>query len=250
MKKDKIDLVKSRITYETFKDMASDKELSKYEKIGFPNDYREKYEESIFNNINTILRLDREEIIFFDVGCGCSELPKLIIKNAIKNRQNLYMVDSEEMLVHLPNKDNMVKISGKFPDEINLLEYQNKVDAIVLYSVLQHIALDMNPFYFIDEAVKLLNDGGRLLIGDIPNISKRNRFFASNTGLKFHQNFTKTNTNPEYEFNTLIEDKIDDSLVFAILNRYRNSGFETYLLEQPIDLPMRNRREDILIVKN
>ena len=250
MKKDKIDLVKSRITYETFKDMASDKELSKYEKIGFPNDYREKYEESIFNNINTILRLDREEIIFFDIGCGCSELPKLIIKNAIKNRQNLYMVDSEEMLVHLPNKDNMVKISGKFPDEINLLEYQNKVDAIVLYSVLQHIALDMNPFYFIDEAVKLLNDGGRLLIGDIPNISKRNRFFASNTGLKFHQNFTKTNTSPEYEFNTLIEDKIDDSLVFAILSRYRNAGFETYLLEQPIDLPMRNRREDILIVKN
>ena len=250
MKKDKIDLVKSRITYETFKDMASDKELSKYEKIGFPNDYREKYEESIFNNINTILRLDREEIIFFDVGCGCSELPKLIIKNAIKNRQNLYMVDSEEMLVHLPNKDNMVKISGKFPDEINLPEYQNKVDAIVLYSVLQHIVLDMNPFYFIDEAVKLLNDGGRLLIGDIPNISKRNRFFASNTGLKFHQNFTKTNTSPEYEFNTLIEDKIDDSLVFAILSRYRNAGFETYLLEQPIDLPMRNRREDILIVKN
>ena len=108
----------------------------------------------------------------------------------------------------------------------------------------------MNPFYFIDEAVKLLNDGGRLLIGDIPNISKRNRFFASNTGLKFHQNFTKTNTSPEYEFNTLIEDKIDDSLVFAILSRYRNAGFEAYLLEQPINLPMRNRREDILIVKN
>jgi len=160
------------------------------------------------------------------------------------------MIDSEEMLVHLPNKDNMVKISGKFPDEINLPEYQNKVDAIVLYSVLQHIVLDMNPFYFIDEAVKLLNDGGRLLIGDIPNISKRNRFFASNTGLKFHQSFTKTNTSPEYKFNTLIEDKIDDSLVFAILSRYRNAGFETYLLEQPIDLPMRNRREDILIVKN
>ena len=57
-------------------------------------------------------------------------------------------------------------------------------------------------------------------------------------------------TDPEYEFNTLIEDKIDDSLVFAILNRYRNAGFETYLLEQPTDLPMGNRREDILIVKN
>jgi hypothetical protein len=108
----------------------------------------------------------------------------------------------------------------------------------------------MNPFYFIDAAVKLLNDGGRFLIGDIPNISKRNRFFASNTGLKFHQSFTKTATNPEYEFNTLIEDKIDDSLVYAILNRYRSAGFETYLLEQPASLPMSNRREDILIVKS
>ena len=250
MKKDKINLAKSRMTFETFKTMASDKGLSKYEKIGFPDDYREEYEENIFNNINIILRLDRKGIVFFDIGCGCSELPKLIIKNAIKNRQNLYMVDSEEMLVHLPNKDNIFKTPGKFPDEISLLEYKNKVDAIVLYSVLQHIVLDMNPFHVIDEAVKLLNDGGRLLIGDIPNISKRNRFFASNTGLKFHQNFTKMDTDPEYEFNTLIEDKIDDSLVFAILNRYRNAGFETYLLEQPTDLPMGNRREDILIVKN
>ena len=84
MKKDKIDLVKSRITYETFKDMASDKELSKYEKIGFPNDYREKYEESIFNNINTILRLDREEIIFFVL-----KLRYYLQKNTLQATQGL-----------------------------------------------------------------------------------------------------------------------------------------------------------------
>lgn len=250
MKKNKIDLVKSRVTFETFKDMASNKGLSKYEKIGFPDDYRKEYEESIFNNINAILKLDRKEVVFFDIGCGCSELPKLIIKNAQKNKQKLYMIDSEEMLMHLPKTDSVYMMSGKFPDEFNLQEFQNKVDAIVLYSVLQHIILDMNPFYFIDEAVKLLNDGGRFLIGDIPNISKRNRFFASNSGLEFHQKFTKMNTSPDYKFNTLIEDKIDDSLVFAILNRYRNAGFETYLLEQPTDLPMGNRREDVLIVKN
>jgi hypothetical protein len=108
----------------------------------------------------------------------------------------------------------------------------------------------MNPFYFLDKAVALLKDGGRLLIGDIPNISKRNRFFASENGLKFHQEFTKSDTKPSYEFNTLIEEKADDSLIFAILMRYRNAGFETYLLEQPTSLPLANRREDILIVRN
>ena len=35
-----------------------------------------------------------------------------------------------------------------------------------------------------------------------------------------------------------------------LLTRYRNAGFETYLLEQPSNLPMSNRREDILIIKN
>ena len=48
----------------------------------------------------------------------------------------------------------------------------------------------------------------------------------------------------------LDEDKIDDGVVFAILQRYRNAGFETYLLPQGKNLPMQTRREDILIVKD
>lgn len=250
MKNKREDLAKKRMTFDTFKEMALDKKLSKYEKIGFPDDYRQKYEKEIFNNINNVLKLERKNITFFDIGCGCSELPSLIIENSIKFNQSLYLIDSNEMLSNLKEDDNIIKIAAKFPDELSLNKYEDSADAIVIYSVLQHVILDMNPFIFIDKAVSLLKIGGRLLLGDIPNISKRNRFFASETGHKFHQEFTKSRTKPSYSFNNLIEDKIDDSLVFAILNRYRMAGYETYLLEQPSTLSMYNRREDILIVKN
>lgn len=250
MENKKEELAKKRMTFDTFKEMALDKALSKYEKIGFPDDYRQEYEKEIFDNIYDVLKLERKNIVFFDIGCGCSELPNLIIENSIKFNQSLYLIDSSEMLCNLKEHKNIIKVAAKFPDELELEKYKNTVDAIVIYSVLQHVILDMNPFTFIDKAVSLLKVGGRLLLGDIPNISKRNRFFASDTGYKFHQEFTKDNTKPSYLFNNLIEDKIDDSLVFAILNRYRMAGYETYLLEQPSTLPMYNRREDILIVKN
>ena len=250
MKRNKINFATEKMTFNTFKELAANQELSKYERIGFPDNYRDGYENSIFENISSILQLDRKNLCVFDIGCGCSELPNLIINNAKNNNHTLFMIDSNEMLSYLPENKYINKIPLKFPDEIKLDKYQNKVDAIILYSVLQHVILEMNPFYFIDKAVNLLKDGGRFLIADIPNISKRNRFFASTTGAKFHKKFTQTNTIPTYQFNMLVEDKVDDSLIFAILSRYRNAGLETYLLEQPNNLPMSNRREDILIVKN
>ena len=43
--------------------------------------------------------------------------------------------------------------------------------------------------------------------------------------------------------------KIDDAVVFEILERARESGFDAYVAPQPDELPMANRREDILIVR-
>lgn len=249
----KKDLSKIKMTYEIFKEFAKDEMLSKYEKIGFPDNYRKGFEVDIFKNISEVLKLEREGINICDIGCGCSDLPNLIISNAIKRNQKLFLIDSKEMLDQIDYRfinDNIIRLPGRFPNEINISEFEERIDAIIIYSVLQHIILEYNPFYVLDKAVKMLKEGGRLLIGDIPNISKRNRFFASEEGLKYHQNFTKTKTKPEYKFNVLYEDKIDDSLIFSILMRYRYAGYETYLLEQPNNLPLSNRREDILIVKH
>ena len=73
-----------------------------------------------------------------------------------------------------------------------------------------------------------------MLIGDVPNVTMRKRFFASESGRVCHRQFTRRDENPEVNFNQLEPGKMDDSVVQAIL-------------ADP--LPMANRREDILIRK-
>ena len=79
--------------------------------------------------------------------------------------------------------------------------------------------------------------------------SKRKRFFASDTGVKFHQEFMKTTEIPLVKFNQIEHAQIDDSVVMGIVQRARQQGFDAYLLPQSNSLPMANRREDILIIR-
>jgi hypothetical protein len=88
-----------------------------------------------------------------------------------------------------------------------------------------------------------------MLIGDIPNVSKRKRFFSSKSGIQCHQKFTGTNELPKVEFMVIDDKKIDDGVVFGIMQRYRNFGFDTYLLPQNEKLPIATRREDLLTKK-
>jgi len=48
-------------------------------------------------------------------------------------------------------------------------------------------------------------------------------------------------------FNRLEPSVMDDSVVFAVLARARAQGFHAWVVPQAVDLPMANRREDILI---
>lgn len=241
------------ITYESFKDRASDSSLSRYQKIGFPDAYREGKEINIFRDINSKLKLTRKGITVLDIGCGCSELADHIIDNSEEHQQTLLLNDSREMLDLLPDKSFIKKIPGKFPENFSdFQDYYGKIDVIVAYSVLHHITMDSNPYNFIDKVLELLNYGGLFLIGDLQNLTKRNRFFQSKTGIDFHHEFTKDASLPPPEPTRFPDyyEKIDDGLVFGILQRYRNFGFETFLLPQADDLPMSNRREDLLILKN
>ena len=237
------------MTFERFKEMAKDKHLSKFEKIGFPDEYRSNKEVEIFRDITEKLKLQREGLKVADIGCGCSELPELIIRNAALHHQHLTMIDSEEMLNELPT-GNYEKVYGRFPEETLPTMQNQRFDAILIYSVLQHVILDQNPYKFIDAACKLLEPGGLLLLGDIPNISKRDRFFSSKAGLEFHKAYTKSDSSPPISDERLIEDKVDDSLILGILMRYRFAGYEVYLVPQSEKLPMANRREDVIIMSN
>jgi hypothetical protein len=242
----------ANLDYEGFRKLATDPSLSIYEKIGFPNAYREGHEKAIFADILTKLpELNKQNKVILDIGPGCSELPQMLINHCRERSHQLILIDSKEMLDNLPDGDFITKLEGYYPNETASFveQYKGKIDAIIVYSVIQYVFAEGNIYDFLDKSLALLTNGGQLLIGDIPNISKRKRFFSSATGIAYHKAFMKTDEAPQVEHQTIEFKTIDDSVLFGLMQRSRQAGYDSYLLPQADNLPMANRREDLLILK-
>lgn len=236
--------------FEDFKNRAKNPTLSKWEKIGFPDSYRENNEKIIFEDIKYKLHLEESKTIL-DIGCGCSNLVEYLIEFSSKNSSRLVLIDSKEMLNNIDSKlinDNIQILPGYFPEQ-KVLEQINSnfFDAIIIYSVIQYVFLEQNIFSFIHHCIDLLKPGGRLLIGDIPNFCSRERFLNSDAGKAFISNKTSVDNSVGIKHENA--ERIDDAVIMAILQRFRKFGCETYLLPQTNGLPFANRREDILIIK-
>ena len=231
--------------------MATDMTLSPYEKIGFPDSYRQGYEVAIFRDIRSKLtRLNERQQTVLDIGPGCAGLPHMLVDLCHSQGHALTFVDSAEMLAHLPDGAGISKVAGLYPDCISTLKSLiGSVDVLLCYSVLHYIFVEAAFWRFFDQSLSLLAPGGQMLVGDIPNVSKRKRFFASESGVRFHQNFMKTDERPETDFVVVEQDKIDDAVILGVVMRVRLQGCDAYWLPQAADLPMANRREDILIIK-
>lgn len=241
----------AKLGFEDFRKLAADNTLSAYEKIGFPDSYREGKEPLIFADILAKLEpLQQPGAVVLDVGPGCSDVPQMLIQHAGSLGQELHLVDSAEMLDQLGDGEGVHKTAAFYPECDELItQLRGRTDAVIVYSVLHYIFVDTNLFKFLDTTLSLLAPGGAILLGDIPNISMRKRFFSSGTGAAFHRDFTGRDEDPEVKPYRIEPDQIDDAVVFAILQRARNAGFHGYMLPQPKYLPLANRREDILIVR-
>lgn len=237
------------LTFDDFRHLASDQSLSKYEKIGFPDSYRKGIEPAILDDISSKLDLYHTHgKLIADIGCGCSDLVMLEIELCKKQNHRLILIDSEEMLNQVKSGPETEKIPGFYPDLPELFErYTSKIDLLIAYSLLHYVFNQNNMYGFIHRSVDLLKPGGKMLIGDIPNFSKRNRFLMSEPGKKFAAAQSEAEKGSTAHENN--SEKIDDAILFSIMQRFRNFNCETYLLPQNENLPMANRREDLLIVK-
>lgn len=238
-----------KLTYDDFRRMARDDSLSRHEKVGFPDSYREGKEHAIFADITAKLpHLTRPQQAVLDVGPGCSRLPHMLIDLCRELRSDVILVDSPEMLAQLPDEPFVGKLAGRFPADVPLEDRTGAIDAIVVYSVLHYVFDEGTLWPFLDRALSLLASGGAMLLGDIPNVSKRRRFFTSDAGIAFHRRFMGDASFPDLGSDDGVA-KIDDTVVLEILRRARDGGFDAYVVPQPPDLPMANRREDILVVR-
>lgn len=238
------------LDFEGFRRLAGDPTLSKYERIGFPDSYRAGYEQSIFADIRVKLpALEQSAKVVFDIGPGCSDLPRMLIELCGSQGHELVLVDSSEMLALLPGGPGMHRVQGPFPacrQEVHA--WVGRVDVLICYSVLQYVFRDGNLFDFVDTAVALLAPGGRMLLGDIPNASRRRRFLASAAGEEAHRIYTNDpEAVPDVRFNAPVPGEIDDAVVLGLLARVRSAGFDAWVVPQSSSLPMANRREDIMI---
>jgi len=237
----------ARWTFDTYRLAAEDPTLSEHEKIGMPDAFRQGFGEAIWADIQAKLPgLSVRGARVLDIGPGCGELPRRLIAGAEALEQELVLIDHKAMLDHLPPSPAVRRIEGRFPDDFG---EAGQFDAILLYSVLQTVIIEANPFAFVDAAAALLRPGGALLIGDMPNFSKLRRFLASERGQEHHKAYMRTDEAPEIPAFAPAVDRIDDGLVFGLLSRARMAGYDAYLLPQPLELPLANRREDMLIVR-
>jgi 2-polyprenyl-3-methyl-5-hydroxy-6-metoxy-1,4-benzoquinol methylase len=240
------DLDKFRnLRYEDFGRLAKDKSLKPHEKVGFPSVFREGFDNDIFSDIAWKTDWQRAKKIL-DIGCGCGALVELVMDESAKSGRQLVLNDSIEVLQEIKTHPHVTKIPGKFPGEVNL---SGEFEVIVSYSVFHYVFADGQPFEFIDRALMLLAAGGRFLLGDIPNISKRNRFLSTPGGVEFHKKLMGTDKAPEISVQTSEPGRIDDGFIMDVLMKYRRAGIETYLLQQPLGWPLSNSREDILFIK-
>jgi 2-polyprenyl-3-methyl-5-hydroxy-6-metoxy-1,4-benzoquinol methylase len=242
----------SGLRYDDFRRMARDESLSSAERVGFPDGYRTGREEAILADIATKLTAlgDRGRVVA-DIGCGASGLPVLLREHCRERGHTLLLVDAPEMLDHHQDGPDVVKVPGRFPGETagQLGEWAGRVDAVLAYSVIQVVYGEGNPIDFVDAAAELLAPGGRLLIGDLPNAGMRRRFLASEAGAAHHREYTGRDEPPPLTFNAPVRGEVDDAVVLGLAARARAAGLHAWVVPQSGELPMANRREDLLIAR-
>lgn len=218
-------------------------------------------EKQIFSSIKKLLNLDSQNALsFLDIGCGYGNLTDYFIALAKANNFSTTLVDIDEIITRHKKEsalsDHFTLVSGNFPDNLST-PITASVDRILIYSVLHCVD---EPEKLIEQAVKLLKPGGRLLVGDIPNVNKKGRFLATPAGRAFDAEYKQLPVEqvPSYQdhFDFVEKNKaqlntqLDDDFLLAVMHKYRQQGYNVYVYEQEEGLPFSKTREDLLIVKD
>lgn len=245
-----IDFTNVPLGYEDFRQLSQNPNLTPEEKIAFPIRYRRGHEEAIVDDITRKLpALTERNRSVVDIGCGVGGVTDRIIALCAKQGHTLALVDSPEMLELCPDSSSVIKVPGMFPANVDAIRAAapNGADAILTYSVLHYAFVDTNLFRFADEIISLLRPGGAALFGDIPNASKRRRFFSSPNGIAYHRAFMNTDDEPKVQHFQIEYDAIDDSVLAGLVARAQAAGCHAYVVPQDSRLPMANRRDDLII---
>jgi cyclopropane fatty-acyl-phospholipid synthase-like methyltransferase len=228
------------LSFEEFRPLATRDGLSANQRIDDPLDTRAGKIEAIVADIRGKLpRLDDRERIVVDIGPGCGAMPDALAAHCAHQGHRLWLIDSPEMLAHTPDAPHLTKVPGKFPDVFEEMRpVAGRADAVLAYSMLHYVFGHDNVWEFLDRALALVAPGGRLLLGDVPSWSKRKRLLAA------RQASETAAIDPLV--GAIWPGGLTDAVLFGLMARGSEAGFDAYLLPQPPTLPMPQRRVDLL----
>ena len=201
-------------------------------------------EKGIFADVSKKLDLKPVDSVL-EIGCGVGQI--LIPASFMVSQAT--GVDHPKILSALRRRfpvDEIELIPGNFLD----LKFDEdcQFNKVLVYSVLQTLPDWKTIELFLSRALRLVAPGGKILIGDIPNTSKKQRFLSTEQGLAFHKEWRKKT--PESKLTGIEKPptaaEIDDSRIQEILQILEDNGFEADRMNQPKTLPFSNSREDIL----
>ena len=156
----------AELSFDDFRRLAHDEALSPYERIGFPDAYREGVEaRDLRGHPPQAARARRR-------GQGrARHRPRLQRAAAMLRRRcaasaatACVLVDSAEMLAApRPTARRLRKVPGRFPDDRRRLRRgaRGSVDAILVYSVLHYVFVERDVFAFLDRRPRAAGAGRR-----------------------------------------------------------------------------------------
>lgn len=186
-----------------------------------------------------------------DIGCNCGDLtiPLSFFCRHITG------VDGDKTIERLNDRivgiNNINTISGNFMN----VDIEKKFDCVLIYSVLMYLESYEEKLQFILKALDCLKPGGRMLVGDIANSSRKERFGKTNRGKQVDFEYRENMKLLTDEDILSHEDSnemsnlwiLDDVSLMKLLLDLRNAGYESFLLPQKNELPFGYTRDDILI---
>jgi hypothetical protein len=227
------------ISFDDFRTLATRDGLKLHQRIDDPFDVRSSKTDAILSDIISKLpRLAGYDATVADIGPGCGPLAHALIGHCGRQRHQLWLIDSAEMLAHIPDSGYVRKIRGRFPEAFGQLgALVGQADVVTAYSMLHYVFEHDNVWEFLDRALALLAPGGTLLLGDVPSWSKRKR-----KAVVDGQTFAPL----DIRAGEVWPGGLTDAVIFGLMGRAAESGFDAYLLPQPDNLPMASLRVDLL----
>lgn len=210
----------------------------------------------IVRDIINKLALNKDDCVL-DIGCG-SGMITFAIANIVRK---VYGIDTPSAVKKLcgaiGGDSNCEFFSGDYLENEFTHVGEEKITKILAYSVIHYLRSYNEAIQFVDKALQLLSRDGKILIGDLPNVSKKKRFLNTEYGQKFDAAFKENyqeRKQEESERDEFWKDSaptvmIDDEFIYRLMKYYRDLGHEVYLLPQEYYLPFGYTREDLLIVK-